>query len=154
MFKSDPQIILRRDGLQSTYSFPQKLYSSFSGAFRLALDSGGGSPSYSGSVPISRRFSQFAFLLTQMWSAARAGSAPSTRPVGIATTGFPVKTEGSGEPQVLQKDLRYAGGSRRIGASKNEISSSPRSQRKFSARTRNSAANGEPVARWHREQWQ
>jgi hypothetical protein len=54
----------------------------------------------------------------------------------------------------LQNDRRYAGGSRRIGASKNEISSSPRSQRNFSARTRNSAANGDPVARWHREQWQ
>src|ERR1700722_4612485 len=79
---------------------------------------------------------------------------PSSSPVGIATTGFPAKTAGTGEPQFLQKDLRYAGGSRRIGASKNEISSAPRTQRNFSARTRNSAANGEPVARWHREQWQ
>ena len=123
------------------------LYLSFSGSLRLVLDSGVGSLSNCGSVPNSRRLSQFCFFDTQMWSAARAGMSPSSSPVGIATTGFPAKTAGTGEPHFLQNDLRYAGGSRRIGASKNESSSAPRSQRNFSARTRNSAANGEPVAR-------
>jgi len=104
------------------------------------------SVSHSGSVPSSWRFSQLAFLLTQICFTARAGTSLSTSPAGIGTVGSP-KTEGRGEPQSLQKDLRYAGGSRSIGASQNEISSSPRSQRNLSARTRNCAANGEPVAR-------
>jgi len=83
-----------------------------------------------------------------------AGISPSTNPVGIATVGFPEKTEGNGSPQILQKDRRYAGGSRSIGASKNEIRSAPRSQRNFSAGTRNSATKEAPDARWHRVQWQ
>ena len=50
--------------------------------------------------------SQLAFLLIQMWSAARAEMSPSTSPVGIAIGGLPANTAGNGEPQVLQKDLR------------------------------------------------
>src|SRR6516165_1258806 len=86
---------------------------------------------------------------TKMWRSGRSCGSSSRAPAGTSNHGVSGFGFGTGEPQRVQKYVRYPGATSRTGASYARINSQPEVRRKSSRRTPTVEVNAEPPAFLH-----